>query len=460
MERARQTLTSRLGLKDTLSIIVGIIVGVGIYKAPGDVFGNVSGPWQVLGVWFLGGVLSLMGALCLAELASTYPRSGGDYVYLTRAYGSWVGFLFAWAQLALIRPIGGIAAPAYVFAEAAAGLFNLGRPGAIASALLAILVLTLINILGARPGKRTQNWLTAIKVLSLLGIVLAGFFWGQPRPHGASAVQGGSFVLAMVYVLYAYEGWNEAAYVSCEVRNPRRNLPLALVLGTTLVTVIYVLVNAAYLVGLGFEQARATQAGAGDLLALALGDLGGRTMNVLIMISVLGAINGMIMTGSRIFSELGADHRLFAPLGCWNPRLGTPVWSLSVQAALSSGMVLAVGILGRHEDGFEALLKCTASVFWLFFLLTGLALFVLRFRDPDSERPFRVPGYPLVPLLFCSWSAFMFAGSLYAAQVEAVIGGAILLAGVPLYFVSRALDRARTHIPVAPDQSVQPPLAA
>jgi amino acid transporter len=433
-----------LGLWDTVSIIVGIIVGVGIYEAPDAVFAYVSAPWQVVAIWLLGGVLSVLGALCYAELASTYPRSGGEYVYLTRAYGPAAGFLFAWAQLAIIRPGGGIAIPAYIFAKAARQLGNLGPAESVGVAVLAIALLTVVNILGATPGKRVQNLFTLAKIASLAGIVLAGFVLDRPAsvaglpPRG----QAGSFIAMMIAVLYTYDGWNEAAYVSAEVRQQRRNLPLALIIGTLAVSLIYLLVNMAYIAGFGFETAQTHQVGAEGILRETLGPAAGKVMNVLIMISVLGALTGMIFTGSRIFRELGADHRLFAPLGRWNPRLGTPVCSLLVQALISISMIVGVAAYWQSKDGFDALLRCTAPVFWLFFLLTGVALFVLRYKEPDVERPFRVPLYPLVPLLFCGWSGFMLYGSLRGLPSEAVIGVAVLLAGIPLYFISRALDKA------------------
>src|SRR5262249_35071330 len=206
------------------------------------------------------------------------------------------------------------------------------------------------------------------------------------------------FFVMMLAVLYTYDGWNEAAYVSHEVRDGQRNVPRALILGTLTVTGIYLLINAAYLYGLGFEAARALGAGPADILKQTLGEAGGQAMNILVMICVLGALSGMIFTGARIFSEMGSDHRLFAPLGWWSARWQSPVWSLAVQAILSIAMVICVGAIWQTRDGFEALLKCTASVFWLFFLLAGISLFVLRWKDSDVERPFRVPLYPLTPL--------------------------------------------------------------
>jgi len=251
-------LQARLSLWDTVSIIVGIIVGVGIFSAPTAVFHNVAGPWAVLGVWALGGLLSLIGALCFAELASTYPRTGGEYLYLTRAYGAPVGFFFAWAQLTVIRTGGSIAAVAYFFGDSATRLWHLGPVASSLLAAAAILLLSCINVLGTAPGKRTQNILTVAKVLGLGGIVLAGFLCAGPHDpvQPVAASSEASFALAMIFVLYTYAGWNEAVYVCREVQDGRRNVPLALIVGTLAVTLIYLLVNAAYLAGLGFTAAR------------------------------------------------------------------------------------------------------------------------------------------------------------------------------------------------------------
>jgi amino acid transporter len=440
-----------LGLWDVTCLIVGIIVGAGIFYTPVAVLQNVSGPEAALGIWLLGGVLSLIGALCFAELASTYPRSGGEYVYLSRAYGRWVGFFFAWAQLAVIRTGGSIAAVAYVFADYARSFWDLGPGSAIIYAAGAIAVLTLINILGVNPSKRTQNVLTVSKVLGLGGIVLAGFFWAQPRPvEGAAmaAPTAGSLFLALLAVLYTYDGWNEAAYVAGEVRDRRRNLPRALMLGTAAVMVIYLLVNAAFLVGLGFDRARTSQAIAADVLAGPLGEFGGRAMSLLVMISVLGAIHGVIFASSRIYPELGADHRIFAPLAQWSSRLGTPVVSLLVQAAISIALVVGVGLTAQGQSGFVILLKYTSGVFLLFFLMTGISLFVLRWKDPGAERPYRVPWYPVLPLIFCGCCTLMLVGSVVDAPRQSLSGLGILLAGVPLYLLSRRPTRL-PHSPLS-----------
>jgi amino acid transporter len=436
-----------LGVGDAVSLIVGIIVGVAIYKAPGLIFSNVPGPWEGMAVWALGGALSLLGALCYAELATTYPHSGGEYTYLTRAYGPAVGFAFGWAQLAVLRTGGNIAAISYVFGEYASRLWSLGPGSVVAYAAGAIVILTLTNALGIGVGKRMQNLLTVAKVVGLTGICVAGafrFLWSSPAPAAdPKPVGGASLGLALVLVLYAYGGWNEAAYIAAEVRDHRRNITRALVLGTVAVTLIYLLVNGAYLAGLGFDGVRASSAVAADIFTWPDREThAAEVMSALVAVSALGAVNGMIFTGSRNYAAFGADHRLFAWLGRWHGRLGSPVGSLAVQALLSMIMVVAVGAWSGSE-GFEALVTSTAPVFWAFFLLAGASLFVLRRKDRAMERPFKVPGYPVVPLLFCGACGFMLYSSLSYACMEfpeeLICVAMFLIAGLPLYWWSRRM---------------------
>jgi amino acid transporter len=433
-----------LGAWDAVGLVVGIVVGVGIFKTPANVCAHAAGPGAALGAWVLGGLLSLAGALCYAELASAFPRSGGEYVYLTRAFGRWAGFLCAWAQLAVIRTGGAIAAPAYVFADYAARLGGLGRAATVAVAVLVIALSTAVNVLGVNPGRRTQNLLTALKVLALAGVILAGFLAPATAGTLAAPADGvpASFAVSMIMVLFSYAGWHEAAYVTAEVRDRRRNLPLALLGGTALVTLLYVLLNTAYLAGLGFEGVRRSPAVAADLLTAVLGPAGGRVIAVLVMLSALGSLHGCVFTGARIYRELGADHPLFAPLGVRSPRWGTPVRSLLLQAAVAIAFVLVVGggwLGAGRDDPFESLVKGTAPVFWLSFLLAGVALFVFRARG--VRPPFAVPLYPVIPLVFCGWCAYMLAGSLLYASAEALAGLAVLAAGLPVYLASRLLER-------------------
>ncbi len=453
-----------LGMWDAVSIIVGIVVGTAIFKSPTMVFRNVSGPWQAMGVWLLGGVLSLIGALCYAELTTTYPRSGGDYHYLTKAFGRWMGFLFGWAQLAVILT-GSIAAMAYAFAEYGVRMWGGDPeqgPATLWLAIGSIVALSVMNLMGVLFGKLVQNILSVVKVLGLVGIVVAGVlqavFWSESSEpfRSSGGLPDASLGLALVFVLYAYGGWNDAAFVAAEVRGRKRNLPLALLLGISLITAIYLLVILAYMLVLGFEGARQSFTPAADALEMAVGPWGRTAISTLVMISALGAINGLILTGSRVYASLGADHRVFAGLARWNQRRGAPVAALVAQGAIAVFLVLVVGTdMGRgaidtalqaiglsglpweeYFGGFETLVSGTAPVFWAFFLSTGISLFVFRVIDPDRPRPFRTPLFPLPPIIFCAMCTYMLYSSLMYAKGLSIIGLLPLAIGVPLYLIS------------------------
>jgi amino acid transporter len=453
----RVAIEPRLGLGDAISIIVGIIIGAGIFAIPGEIFEKAPGPWQALSVWALAAILPLIGAFCFAELASTYPHSGGEYVYLTRAFGSKLGFLYAWAQFAVIRPAS-IAALAYVFAEYAAKVGEgEGTAPSVWLAVAAIALLTIINILGVVLGKQTQNLLTVVKVLGLGAIVVVGFLWANPQRVIVRGMEAKTdwLIPAFIAALWTYAGWHEAAYVAAEVKNSRRNLPLALILGTVAVTVIYLLINAALLAGLGFDAARSSHVLAVDLVRSAFGTSAGKIISLLVMISVLGSINGMVFTTGRLYAVFGEDHRLLSPLSRWSRRWQTPARALAVQGAVSAAFVIgavwwasrpanpgvsvAVGTAGAPEsriDPFATLLYGTAAVFWLTFLLTGVSLFVLRKKDAAISRPFPVPVFPWLPLLFCLCCGVLAVGAIWAYPEESLISLGILVAGLPFCFLS------------------------
>jgi amino acid transporter len=460
-------MTRRLSLLDTISVIVGIVIGAGIYETPPSVFGLVGGIWSGLGVWALGGILSLVGAFTYAELATTYPRSGGDYVYLTRAYGPWAGFLFGWAQLAIIMT-GSIGMMAYIFGDYAARFFNTGPNTSFGYAAGAVAVLSLVNVFGVSVGKVTQNLLSAAKVLGLGGIVATALYLlsqgGGAETEGVAIAQstGDSaapvmFGLAMVFVLYTYGGWNDAAFVVAEMQDSRRIAP-ALILGTLAVMLIYLMVNAAYLAALGLDGVRNSKAVAADVLDQALGERGGQLISALVMVSALGAANGLIYTGSRLYATLGSDYAIFGALGHWHPRWGSPVYALAAQAVITLLMILAVGStfgqgllndvfrsIGIEDErwswegrgGFGSLLALSAPVFWLFFMLTSLSLIRLRWIDAQATRPFKVPWYPELPLVFTASCGYMLYSAVDYAGRLGLVGGALLLVGLPLYLVSR-----------------------
>ena len=421
-----------LELRDAVALIVGIVVGAGIFKAPSLVAANAGGTWNMFGAWLLGGFVSLVGALCYAELATACPHAGGDYHFLTRAYGRKLSFLFAWARLAVIST-GSIALLAFVFGDYCSRLYALGAHSSAIYAALIVIALTAVNIAGVKSGAATQNWLTALQLLGLLALSFAGLLLA---PAAQTVVESGggepgraAFGLCMVFVLLTYGGWNEAAYISAEVKDGRRNMLRALLWSMFVITALYLLVNLAYVRGLGLTGMARSQVVAADLLERVWGSAGAQAISLLIAVSALTSINASILFGARSNYALGRDWRLLGFLGHWNARSGSPVRALLLQGAVALALI-AFGALMRQ--GFETMVDYTAPVFWLFFLLTGMALFVLRWREPELARPFRVPLYPLLPLAFCASSAWLLYSSLAYTGLGALVGVGVLAAGVPL----------------------------
>lgn len=400
-----------LTLWDATSIIVGIIIGAGLYESTPRIAGTVSSVAELVGVWIAGALIALVGALCYAELATTYPHEGGDYVYLTKAFGRSMGFVFAWAEMWVVRP-GSVGAMAYVFANYANRLAPLGESvaAAIVYASAAIVLVTIINIIGVKESKWTQNILTAAKVLGLALIFVIAFTGGPPAPAPLrESLNQSDYGLAMVFVLFAYGGWSEVAFIAAEVRHPQRNILRALVWGIGIVAAVYITANLAFVYALGLDGVRNSPAVATEVLSRQMGNGASRFVAALICVSTLGAIHGQIFTGARIYYALGKDHPQFARLGVWNPRLGTPVWSLVVQCVITLIPVIGFGLVGK--DGFGSLVHFTTPVYWFFFLLVGLSMMILRQIDARQPRPYKAWGYPLTLALFCLSSLFMLYSS-------------------------------------------------
>jgi amino acid transporter len=423
---------------DAVALIIGTVVGAGIFRTPSLVAANAASEQVALLAWVAGGAISLIGALCYAELTTTYPHAGGDYHYLARAFGRRLAFLFGWARLTVIQT-GSIALLAFVIGDYASRLLPLGGAGRPALyAALTVVAVTGINVVGTRQSKRAQNLLTAAEVLGLMVIIGAGLLVSPARPLEAAPTGGGMAAsqvgLVMVFVLLTYGGWNEAAYISAEVRGARRNMAGVLVGSIAIIAVLYVLVNWAFLRGLGLEGMARSNAVGADLLQRTAGPAGAQLVSVLIVLCALTSVNAAVFTGARAAYALGQDYRPLAFLGRWHGRAGTPTNALLVQGAIALGLVVAAGFT---RQGFETLVDYMAPVFWLFFLLTGVSLFLLRRREPRVARPFRVPLYPLTPLLFCVTSAYLLYASLAHTGAGAVWGVAVLAAGAVVLVMMR-----------------------
>ena len=438
-QHPRPTLT----VFDAVSMIVGIVIGVVIFKAPAIVAANVSSEAAFVGLWLAGGLISLVGALCYAELGSAHPNAGGEYYFLSRAYGHWLGFLFAWARMTVIQT-GAIAAIAFVFGDYATTLLSLGPNSAAIYAALALVAITALNVAGTSQSKWVQNALTTALALAVLIVVLTGLTATCITPPAAPAVQEKSEVwfsgLALIFILLAYGGWNEAAYLTAEMRDTRRSIVRALVIGILLITVLYLLLNLAYLNALGLEGMRASKAIASDLMRATWGEAGAVVLGVMVVAAALSTLNATVFTGARTNYALGRDHIIFRALGRWSEQASAPVNALLTQGAISLALV---GLASFTPDGFQTMVAYTAPAFWLFFMLTGMSLFLLREKQPANESPFRVPLYPLTPILFVNACGFMLYSSIdYAlglnpGSIGAMVGMAMLASGVPVWMWAR-----------------------
>jgi APA family basic amino acid/polyamine antiporter len=431
------------GVFDAAAMIVGIVIGAGIFKAPSIVAGSVSTETVFIALWVAGGIISLVGALCYAELGSAYPNAGGEYYFLRRSFGDRLGFLFAWARMSVVQT-GAIAAIAFVFGDYATQIWPLGEKSSVIYAALAVAGITALNVFGTRESRLVQNTLMTGLVCAIVMVIVAGLAIGGPAPAPAAAAPASSAPLftqlALIFILLTYGGWNEAAYLTAEVRDARRNIVRALVLGILVVTVIYVLLNLAYLNVLGLEGMKNSKAVAADLMDRTLGGGGAIVLSVIVVAASLSTLNATVFTGARTNYAVGRDYAIFSLLGVWKERSNTPVNALLLQGAVS---LLLVFLASFTPDGFETMVAYTAPAFWLFFLLTAVSLFVLRRQQPLVDNPFRVPLYPFTPVLFCAMCAYMlYSSANYAmskdpGSIGAQLGIGVLLLGIPLMFLAR-----------------------
>lgn len=435
------SMVPRLSLMDASCIMVGIVVGSSIFRNPPFIGRNAIGAclgwahpgsteitlagndWLIAyaalwGVWVFGGLLAFCGALCYAELVTSRPTSGGTFSFLQQAFGSPLAVLFAWCEFWIIRPgnIGGIALVFAEFAEATFRGANTNGPPLlpkVAWGAIAITVLTLVHLAGLRPGTKTQNTLAVLKVVGLsLVIVLALLPMGLSEPSSEVStevapklpIEGCSLATAIVIVMFTYGGWSDLSYVASEVQEPRKNLLRSLILGMLVVMALYLGANGAMIYRRGLLPFLESSSLASQMAELPLGAFGERIISLLVCISCLGAIAGMIFTGARVPSAVGEQVSWLKWLAKWNEAQGTPWVALVLQGALSVGLML---LFGANPQGFENLVLFTAPFYWTFLGLVAVALMILRSKPTRAESPYRVPLYPVVPLLFAVSSFLM-----------------------------------------------------
>ena len=445
-----ERLPRKLGLWSTIAVLIGSTIGSGIFRTPADIARHIDTVPTFALAWIAGGLVALAGALTFAELASMYPRSGGIYVYVREAFGRLPAFLFGWAELLILRPAayGAIAVTSSEYAwrvigaehgQAVIGLgsFELSRAQALAIAM--IVVVGLVNRRGVEFGAVIQNLSTVLKVGALLVLIALGLLLTPGalpvHPPAAAAANAPAFVLGMVAILWAYDGWCDVGFVSGEIRDPQRTLPRVFILGTGAVVGLYLAINFVYLKVVPLAQMVGSPLIAADVAAALIGPVGVTLVSAAVVISTFGTLNGSMMTGPRVFYAMAEDRLFFSALARVHPRYGTPTGSIMLSVALGAVFV--------SVRSFAELAEHFVIGIWPFYALSVAAVFVLRRKHPDLPRPYRTWGYPVVPLLFLAASLFLLIN--YAVQQPLVfaIDLGILGLGVPVYWWwSRRADRA------------------
>ena len=448
LPRQQLGLLRYLGTWAAVSIVVGTVIGSGIFLVPKTMVAQVGSPSMVFVVFAVGGLLSLCGALTYAELGAAMPHAGGEYVYLREAYGPLASFSYGWTQFWVAKS-GSIATLATAFFYYLANfwpaletpLFEIPIPlGAGGSflpvsagqilAIALILGLAWLNYFGVKLGGRVQTAVTVLKVVLILAIVFLAALLGGGSSENlrstvthAGGVQG--FFVALVAALWAYDGWNNLTMVSSEIHNPQRNIPRSLILGILAVMGIYLAANAAYFYVLSASEVAAADRVASEAARKFLGDQGRDAVALAAMISIFAALNGSILSGARVPYALAKDGYFFGPLGRVHPRHRTPHYAILALSAWGALLVLS----GSYEQLF------TYVIFsgWIFYGLTGSAVFVLRSKRPEMERPFRVLGYPYVPAVFVTMAAALVAMTLWTSPRESLLGLALIALGFPFY---------------------------
>lgn len=425
---------AQLSVFDAVVMMLGLVVGIGIFRTPSLVASGVGSEAMFILVWLVGGLVTLIGALCYAELAAAHPHAGGEYHFLRRALGRPVATMFGWARCTVIQT-GSIALVAFLLGDYVAQVIPLGPHGPAIYAALSVVVLTAINVIGTAAGKNLQAVVTFIQIGAMVAIIGFGFFGSAP-PVAVAPIpvpeEAAALGVAMIFVLLTYGGWNDAASLSGELRDAPQNIAKVLTLGTALLVTLYVLANMALLSILGLDGLRASDAVAADMMRAAAGPSGEMLVTLAIVVAAISTLNATLFTGGRVFYAMGRDLKVLRWMGVWNQRGSAPANAQIVQAAIALALI-AMG--STTPDGFKAMVDYTAPVFWMFLLMIGCSLFVLRWREPHRKMPFKVPLYPLTPVLFCLTSAYMLYASVMHTGVAALVGIGVLIAGTPILFL-------------------------
>lgn len=433
-ENNKTTYARRLTLFDGIMVVVGGIIGAGIFLNPAIVAQRLPTSTLVLLAWAIGGAIALIGALCFGELGSRRPEAGGGYVYLREAFGPLPAFLYGWTQLFIINT-GGISAVAMTFAYYAGDLFGIGSGFVKPMAIGSVVLLTGINYLGIKPGSITQNIFTVLKLIAVAVLTVAGlmmFGVGTSKQTATETSTFGAWGLivamgtALIPVLFAFGGWQQANHIAAEIRNPKKNLPLTTIIGVAIVVVSYLFVNLAYVTSLGVDGLAASSAPASDVIQAIWGDFGGKLIAAGIAISTFGFVNLAILGGARVYQAMADDGLFFEKAAELHPKYRTPSFSLLIQAAWIIVLILS--------GSYAQLLDYTVFGDWIFFGLVAATLFYYRRKNlNDNDDSFRMPGYPWLPIVFILAAGFVVASSVFSNLFNAMIGAGLILAGIPIY---------------------------
>jgi APA family basic amino acid/polyamine antiporter len=422
------TLSRSIGLTQATAMVVGTIVGASIFVQPSEVSRAVPGFAGMLLVWIVAGALTWFGASICAELTSAYPRTGGVYVFLREMFSPAVGFLWGWAMFWSMHS-GIIAAIAMVFGRYASTIVPMGDLGIRLTAVGGILVLSAVNYFGVRPGSALQTGLTIAKVVAIGALLVLLAVTGSPRlPEAGGAVQAGAFLRALVAGLFAFGGWHMVTYAADETRDPERTIPRALMLGTAIVVVIYLLLNATYLLVLPLDKVLASTHIAYDATAATAGAGAASAISLLVLVSSFGGMSGIVLAGPRVYLAMANDGLLFSSMGRIHSRYKTPWVAIAAQAAWSSALVLT--------GTYGVIVSRVVYTEWIFF--GALALGTMQYRQLPAYRPFfRAAGFPIVPILFALMCLAIVINQIAADPRNSLSGLAIVVAGLPVYLVWR-----------------------
>lgn len=429
-----------LGFWDLVLLAMGTVIGSGIYLVPGLVLrqtGSQTGPAMV--VWIAAGILSLLGALTYAELGAMKPEAGGLYAFIRDAFGPLWAFLYGWTSFFVIAS-GSVATLAVAFSNYFGQIVPMGPVASRLVAITVIVVTATINIVGTRKSANVQNWTTGLKVGSLLLMGVALIAFGHPQQGDVSMWPSSitpslltGFGTAMIGVLWAYEGWQYVTFSAGETIDPQRTFPRAIAAATAALVVTYLLASYGYIAALGPQAAAQSDHVAADAVSVLLGPIAGKLVGALILVSIFSAANGLLLTVPRLYFAMARDGVFFQRLAVVHPRFGTPALAITAIAAWSAVLALS--------GTFEQLLTYVVFTAWIFYGMGGVAVIILRRKEPGAVRPFRVPGYPITPLLFVASAAALVLNTIVAQPERAIKGIAVVLLGTPAYLVWRALAR-------------------